>query len=189
MQKLTPQDSLYSEWADHYIAYSALKKQIKANLPWSDTAEAEFLRSLRDELTKCETFQADKAADSMRKIEALEREVHAFVEEQELAEQEAESRDEEDPESGSRERNARRHRDDDGGSDDDDDDEDDDGASAISETEAEEKFKAFEDEVAVLVADVHDLALFTKLNFTGFQKIVKKHDVSLPSRCWSGADE
>jgi SPX domain protein involved in polyphosphate accumulation len=34
-----------------------------------------------------------------------------------------------------------------------------------------------EEEVSVLVADVHDLALFTKLNFTGFVKIVKKHDV------------
>jgi SPX domain protein involved in polyphosphate accumulation len=27
--------------------------------------------------------------------------------------------------------------------------------------------------VAILVADVHDLALYTKLNFTGFMKIVK----------------
>lgn len=27
-----------------------------------------------------------------------------------------------------------------------------------------------------MIADVHDLALYTKLNFTGFMKIVKKHD-------------
>ena len=33
-------------------------------------------------------------------------------------------------------------------------------------------------QVATLVADVHDLALFTKLNITGFMKILKKHDVS-----------
>ena len=28
------------------------------------------------------------------------------------------------------------------------------------------------------IADVHDLAKFTQLNYTGFQKIIKKHDVS-----------
>lgn len=27
------------------------------------------------------------------------------------------------------------------------------------------------------IADVHDLAKFTQLNYTGFQKIIKKHDV------------
>lgn len=52
---------------------------------------------------------------------------------------------------------------DDGGSDDDDDDID----------ALEEKFRELEEVVATLVADVHDLALFTKLNFTGFVKIVK----------------
>jgi len=29
-----------------------------------------------------------------------------------------------------------------------------------------------------IIADVHDLAKFTQLNYTGFQKIIKKHDVS-----------
>lgn len=111
----------------------------------------------------------------MRKIEALEKEVHAFVDRQTAEAEELER------EVGDVERDVRDHRDDDGGSDDDDDDDDDDGeGSNISETEAEERFKDFEDQVAVLVADVHDLALFTKLNFTGFQKIVKKHDVSYP---------
>lgn len=28
-----------------------------------------------------------------------------------------------------------------------------------------------------IIADVHDLAKFTQLNYTGFQKIIKKHDV------------
>ena len=28
------------------------------------------------------------------------------------------------------------------------------------------------------IADVHDLAKFTQLNYTGFQKIIKKHDAS-----------
>lgn len=68
----------------------------------------------------------------------------------------------------------RAYRDNDGGSDDDDDGEDDD--DALTDDDIEERFKELEEEVAVLVADVHDLALFTKLNFTGFMKIVKKHD-------------
>lgn len=67
----------------------------------------------------------------------------------------------------------------DGGSDDEDDGADDD-EDASSEASYDEKFKDMEEEVATLVADVHDLALYTKLNFTGFMKIVKKHDVSGP---------
>jgi hypothetical protein len=73
------------------------------------------------------------------------------------------------------ERNVDDHRDQDGGSDDEDDDADSD--SGMSNGSIEERFRELEEEVAILVADVHDLALFTKLNFTGFVKIVKKHDV------------
>lgn len=89
------------------------------------------------------------------------------------------------------ERNIRDRRDDDAGSDDDDDDDeeedDEDVNSDLSIDAIEERFRELEEEVAILVADVHDLALFTKLNFTGFIKIVKKHDVrSHPSGviCW-----
>lgn len=55
----------------------------------------------------------------------------------------------------------------------------------MSEASYDEKFKDLEEEVATLVADVHDLALYTKLNFTGFVKIVKKHDVG--RRCRVGS--
>lgn len=83
---------------------------------------------------------------------------------------------------GDAERDVRDYADDDGGSDDDDDASD----SGMSVDAVEERFRELEDEVAVLVADVHDLALFTKLNFTGFIKIVKKHDVSrLSSEDWA----
>ena len=60
-------------------------------------------------------------------------------------------------------------------------DEDDDGddGSGKSEDTFEEQFRWLEEEVATLVADVHDLALFSKLNLTGFMKILKKHDVCL----------
>jgi len=54
----------------------------------------------------------------------------------------------------------------------DDDLSDDDGADESYEA-LEERFHALEEEVAILVADVHDLALYTKLNITGFMKILK----------------
>lgn len=53
------------------------------------------------------------------------------------------------------------------------DDEDDLVGSGDSYDELEELFHGLEVEVATLVADVHDLALYTKLNITGFLKILK----------------
>jgi hypothetical protein len=67
----------------------------------------------------------------------------------------------------------------DAGSDDDDTDDDEgdtlatDDDSAQSLDALEEQFHLLEEEVATLVADVHDLALYTKLNITGFMKILK----------------
>lgn len=40
----------------------------------------------------------------------------------------------------------------------------------------EQEFDELEQELLDVIADVHDLAKFTRLNYTGFQKIVKKHD-------------
>jgi hypothetical protein len=82
--------------------------------------------------------------------------------------------DSEDPEA-TRKRHAHEQ---DGGSDDDDtDDEGDDLATDDESTQSidalEEQFRFLEEEVATLVADVHDLALYTKLNITGFMKILK----------------
>ena len=60
----------------------------------------------------------------------------------------------------------------DGGSD--DDITDDEGEHSDDSYDAlEERFHGLEEEVAILVADVHDLALYTKLNITGFMKILK----------------
>lgn len=38
-------------------------------------------------------------------------------------------------------------------------------------------FLMLEQVLSDIIADVHDLAKFTQLNYTGFQKIIKKHDV------------
>ena len=55
----------------------------------------------------------------------------------------------------------------------DDDDESVDHGDEHSLDEIEERFHLLEEDVANLVADVHDLALYTKLNVTGFMKILK----------------
>lgn len=40
-------------------------------------------------------------------------------------------------------------------------------------------FLMLEQVLSDIIADVHDLAKFTQLNYTGFQKIIKKHDVGV----------
>jgi len=45
-----------------------------------------------------------------------------------------------------------------------------------------EEFEALEEELGDIIADVHDLAKFVQLNYTGFQKILKKHDKTHPDR-------
>ncbi|GAV55881.1 hypothetical protein ZYGR_0AZ00520 [Zygosaccharomyces rouxii] len=41
---------------------------------------------------------------------------------------------------------------------------------------SEMDFDAIEEGLSDIIADVHDLAKFCRLNYTGFQKIIKKHD-------------
>lgn len=45
---------------------------------------------------------------------------------------------------------------------------------------SEDDFAMLEEDVSDIIADVHDLAKFTQLNYTGFQKIIKKHDKLYP---------
>ncbi|MBE3042768.1 hypothetical protein IMZ48_09390, partial [Candidatus Bathyarchaeota archaeon] len=45
----------------------------------------------------------------------------------------------------------------------------------------EEEFEGLEQVLSDIITDVHDLAKFVQVNYTGFYKIVKKHDVSLVS--------
>jgi SPX domain protein involved in polyphosphate accumulation len=50
-------------------------------------------------------------------------------------------------------------------------------ASGQDSDSVEEDFDLLEEDLSDIIADVHDLAKFTQLNYTGFQKIIKKHDV------------
>lgn len=51
--------------------------------------------------------------------------------------------------------------------------------SGEADVPTEEDFMLLEEDLSDIIADVHDLAKFTQLNYTGFQKIIKKHDVSV----------
>lgn len=42
---------------------------------------------------------------------------------------------------------------------------------------SEEEFIMLEEDLSDIIADIHDLSKFCRLNYTGFHKIVKKHDV------------
>lgn len=53
-----------------------------------------------------------------------------------------------------------------------------DGSNNNSDAPTEEEFMLLEEDLSDIIADVHDLAKFVQLNYTGFQKIIKKHDVS-----------
>ncbi|TGO25440.1 hypothetical protein BPAE_0080g00320 [Botrytis paeoniae] len=48
--------------------------------------------------------------------------------------------------------------------------------SVDSDAPTEEEFMLLEEDLSDIIADVHDLAKFVQLNYTGFQKIIKKHD-------------
>ena len=52
------------------------------------------------------------------------------------------------------------------------------GQAGEEDVPTEEDFILLEEDLSDIIADVHDLAKFTQLNYTGFQKIIKKHDVS-----------
>lgn len=49
-------------------------------------------------------------------------------------------------------------------------------AAAQADAPSEDEFLLLEEDLSDIIADVHDLAKFTQLNYTGFQKIIKKHD-------------
>ncbi|KAG8895923.1 vacuolar transporter chaperone, partial [Tulasnella sp. 403] len=182
----TIQNDLYSAWQAYYIDYSGLKKELKRRTHdrfWDENDERDFKALLELELDKIYRFQDGKVTELARRIKEAEAKVKALVEDY-VADDDS---DEEAPNghhsrSHSRHRGASRQRNGttaeadeeavdagDYGSDDDDSD-------AQSIDAVEESFRELEEEVATLVADVHDLALYTKLNFTGFMKIVKKHD-------------
>ncbi|KDN34843.1 hypothetical protein RSAG8_12075, partial [Rhizoctonia solani AG-8 WAC10335] len=161
----------YAEWRAYYLDYTGLKKFLKARTSesrWTSEDDDKFVAKLEAELEKIHQFQMTKASELGARINNAERSVKTLVEQQEEQEDE-EHRDVEDGRAP-----VQPDRADDAGSDDELDDVLDDEEDDIDALE--ENFRQLEEEVATIVADVHDLALYTKLNFTGFVKIIKKHD-------------
>ncbi|KAH8100950.1 SPX-domain-containing protein [Cristinia sonorae] len=175
-QKIT--HDLYSEWRPYYIDYNLLKRELKDRTTthaWSDKDEEQFTGFLEKELDKIHDFQKAKTSELSRRIKEAEKSVKHLVTEEYMADgangngTTATDAHSTDPERQNRISTVTQ----DAGSDDDDDDDD----SSIQSIDAlEDRFTELEEEVATLVADVHDLALYTKLNITGFMKILKKHD-------------
>lgn len=63
----TIKTSLYAEWADKYLQYSELKKEIKNRMSknngaWTDKDEDEFVTLLSKELDKVYDFQKVKVS-------------------------------------------------------------------------------------------------------------------------------
>ncbi|KAJ7170911.1 VTC domain-containing protein [Mycena crocata] len=174
---------LYNEWRPFYLDYNLLKRELKnrtTDRGWSPTDEQEFTALLEKELDKIHDFQKSKTTELSQRIRDAEKDVKRLVAEDAEYGPETRPRRRErhrssaDPESQLRDDNYGL----DGGSDDSDTDSDEDISSMGAESldALEERFHGLEEEVANLVADVHDLALYTKLNITGFMKILKKHD-------------
>jgi SPX domain protein involved in polyphosphate accumulation len=202
------QSSAYTEWKAQYINYDALKRLLKERTDshlWSASDENDFTNALEGELEKIHAFQRGKVrtfslykleppihsiplkvAELSKRINDAETAVKRVV-----ADYEEEDDDEFPTAHNNHDPEAAVPSDvisaaDDAGSDDDDDDDE-----TASLHGLEEEFRRLEEEVATLVADVHDLALYTKvspanavqasltscpqLNFTGFMKIVKVH--------------
>lgn len=182
----TIKTSLYSEWSSKYIRYSELKKEIKARIAknggliWTDKDEDEFVDELRKELDKVYDFQKTKVTELTERIKKAQQEVHLLVSSR--ANSASSLTQGSDAHNTSEQGHNGRGN---GGSTDQHDDglaqhdegTDDEFDTDTEDTDAyEERFLELEERLAVIIADVHDLALFTKLNYTGFHKIVKKHD-------------
>ncbi|KAK0193803.1 VTC domain-containing protein [Armillaria mellea] len=172
---------LYNEWRPFYLDYNGLKRELKARTTgrtWNEQDEAEFRVRLEKELDKIHDFQKEKASELSRRIRDAEKDVKRLVEDETSCSVDHQRRVTTTDESAQRpdpEAQQREPYEEDGGSDDDDETNeeltDDESFDAL-----ENRFHGLEEEVANLVADVHDLALYTKLNITGFMKILKKHD-------------
>ncbi|GAA6062235.1 hypothetical protein JCM10212_000814 [Sporobolomyces blumeae] len=161
-------DALYQDWQASYIDYGGLKRLLKdrmAKHQWDDVDEADFLRALEGELDKVVKFQENKIAELSDKITNYEKEVKDLI-------ATADSAHEEHVEN----RRAAGEGSDAGRRNDEEEGDTSDDASDVSDDEFEDRFVELEEDLANVIADVHDMGHFSHLNYTGFIKIVKKHD-------------
>lgn len=165
---------MIKEFYWYYIAYEDLKKALKTDFvteptpenpkpdrkPWTDDDEKHFVALLESELDKVFNFQKIKSEEIVRRIQASETEVGDVVSRLEVATTTADRRQ-------SARSSQHQHQ--------------------LQPPPTDEDFLLLEQVLSDIIADVHDLAKFTQLNYTGFQKIIKKHDVRLRLSPWQNS--
>ncbi|GAA5938890.1 hypothetical protein JCM1841_000843 [Sporobolomyces salmonicolor] len=165
-------DALYQDWQASYIDYGGLKRLIKdrqARHRWDDADEADFIKALESELDKVVKFQESKIAELTEKITNYEQEVKdliAHADERRQIKDASGPASESDGQDGQGLRNDEEQGDDEG----------EEASDTSDDDEFEDRFVELEEDLANVIADVHDLGHFSHLNYTGFIKIVKKHD-------------
>ena len=150
----------------YYISYDDLKFELKSRLyppgtnpavspprTWTEDDEKAFVEVLEAELDKVFTFQKVKSGEIVRRIKVSEKEVEDVVK---MLDSRPPARRDAQIATGAGESRAE-----------------------AREGPTEEDFELLEEDLSDIIADVHDLAKFTQLNYTGFQKIIKKHDVRI----------
>lgn len=167
-------DALYQDWQASYIDYSGLKRFIKdrqSKHKWDDADEADFIKALESELDKVVKFQENKIAELTDTIANYDHEVRELIAHAKAARER--KRIAEDDETDDEGDHGRHPEADERG---DADDDDDSFSDTSNDDEYEDRYVDLEEDLANVIADVHDLGHFSHLNYTGFVKIVKKHD-------------
>ncbi|GAA5825855.1 hypothetical protein JCM11251_000027 [Rhodosporidiobolus azoricus] len=162
-------DALYQDWQASYIDYGGLKRFMKdrqAKHQWDDADEADFIRALESELDKVVKFQEGKINELSDKIANYEAEVKDLIASSQARREQGKRNGPGSTTDGEGEGDEEQHY----------DESDADSMSDTSDDEAEDRYVDLEEDLANVIADVHDLGHFSHLNYTGFIKIVKKHD-------------
>ncbi|GAA5907321.1 hypothetical protein JCM5296_002691 [Sporobolomyces johnsonii] len=165
-------DALYQDWQASYIDYGGLKRLLKdrqGRHQWDDVDEADFIKALESELDKVVKFQESKIAELTDKITNYEQEVKDLIAH---ADGRRQTKDASAPASEADGQDGQGLRNDE----EEGDDEGDEASDTSDDDEFEDRFVELEEDLANVIADVHDLGHFSHLNYTGFIKIVKKHD-------------
>lgn len=166
---------MIKEFYWHYIAYEDLKAALKTDYefdpnsgnptsrrkPWTEENERQFVALLESELDKVFTFQKLKSDEIVRRIKASEQEVNEVVDRLNSFREQQQQREQSQQQLLQRPSDASRPR----------------QSSNAQQPTTDEDFLLLEEDLSDIIADVHDLAKYTRLNYTGFQKIIKKHDV------------
>lgn len=149
----TLQTSAYETWKDKYLDYGKLKSMLREDdyddVPWTDDDETKFSDEIFNvQLEKVASFHESKFRELRDRVDA------AFEKLREVAPPE-QQQDQEDQQDGNQSQKR--------------------SASPRSEITTQ-RLKELEAELDAITNEVNELKRYSNLNYTGFLKIVKKHD-------------